>query len=52
MLSHDNIAWTVFMAAVELKLEPNAEVLVSYLPLNHIAAQLMDVWLIMLCQVW
>ena len=51
MLSHDNISWTVYSAVVELKIEPNAEIVVSFLPLNHIAAQMIDIWMPMLSQV-
>nr|XP_031545115.1 long-chain-fatty-acid--CoA ligase ACSBG2 isoform X1 [Vicugna pacos] len=48
MLSHDNITWMAGAAAKEcnLSLAPKKqEVVVSYLPLSHIAAQMMDVWI-------
>ncbi len=41
MLSHDNVTWTARTTAPLLGLGGN-ERLVSYLPLSHIAAQLMD----------
>ncbi|XP_060037508.1 long-chain-fatty-acid--CoA ligase ACSBG2 isoform X3 [Erinaceus europaeus] len=48
MLSHDNITWTAGAVAKDLGLHMAAEkqeVVVSYLPLSHIAAQIMDVWI-------
>ncbi|KAM4745897.1 long-chain-fatty-acid--CoA ligase ACSBG2-like [Anableps anableps] len=44
MLSHDNITWTA--RTVSKMINPNCceEVLVSYLPLSHVAAQMMDIW--------
>ncbi|XP_004482294.1 long-chain-fatty-acid--CoA ligase ACSBG2-like isoform X2 [Dasypus novemcinctus] len=48
MLSHDNITWTAGAVARECNLyypPENQEVVVSYLPLSHIAAQMMDIWL-------
>nr|XP_040051627.1 long-chain-fatty-acid--CoA ligase ACSBG2-like isoform X2 [Gasterosteus aculeatus aculeatus]XP_040051628.1 long-chain-fatty-acid--CoA ligase ACSBG2-like isoform X2 [Gasterosteus aculeatus aculeatus] len=45
MLSHDNLTWTVRTASSMLTLKPAEEVLVSYLPLSHVAAQLVDMWL-------
>nr|XP_020772451.1 long-chain-fatty-acid--CoA ligase ACSBG2 isoform X3 [Odocoileus virginianus texanus] len=47
MLSHDNITWTAGSVArvYNLAYAPEKqEVVVSYLPLSHIAAQMMDVW--------
>jgi len=45
MLSHDNIIWTAEVACKEvLKLTYGNEVIVSYLPLSHIAGQMMDIW--------
>jgi long-chain-fatty-acid--CoA ligase ACSBG len=45
MLSHDNIIWTAEVATKEvLKLNYGKEVIVSYLPLSHIAGQMMDIW--------
>ncbi|XP_012584951.1 PREDICTED: long-chain-fatty-acid--CoA ligase ACSBG2 isoform X2 [Condylura cristata] len=48
MLSHDNITWMAGAAAKECGLSyasEKQEVVVSYLPLSHIAAQMMDVWI-------
>ncbi|XP_049495685.1 long-chain-fatty-acid--CoA ligase ACSBG2-like isoform X2 [Panthera uncia] len=50
MLSHDNITWTAGAAAKNCGLSTAAqkqEVVVSYLPLSHIAAQMMDIWVTM-----
>ncbi|XP_008048614.1 long-chain-fatty-acid--CoA ligase ACSBG2 isoform X2 [Carlito syrichta] len=45
MLSHDNITWMAGAVARDIELKEKQEVVVSYLPLSHIAAQLMDIWL-------
>ncbi|XP_054467417.1 long-chain-fatty-acid--CoA ligase ACSBG2-like [Anoplopoma fimbria] len=45
MLSHDNLTWTVRTATNTLNLKHAEEVVVSYLPLSHVAAQLVDMWL-------
>lgn len=47
MLSHDNITWTA--RTVSKMINPNCgeEVLVSYLPLSHVAAQMIDIWVSM-----
>ncbi|XP_068175883.1 LOW QUALITY PROTEIN: long-chain-fatty-acid--CoA ligase ACSBG2-like [Antennarius striatus] len=50
MLSHDNITWTALSVSRYANLkEPhlNQEVVVSYLPLSHIAAQMIDIWIIL-----
>ncbi|XP_035269950.1 long-chain-fatty-acid--CoA ligase ACSBG2 isoform X1 [Anguilla anguilla] len=50
MLSHDNLTWTAFGAGRHVRLTEASvlqEVVVSYLPLSHIAAQMIDIWLIM-----
>ncbi|KAM5193091.1 long-chain-fatty-acid--CoA ligase ACSBG2 isoform 2-T2 [Mantella aurantiaca] len=50
MLSHDNITWTAAAAGKVVRLrEANdlQEIVVSYLPLSHIAAQMIDIWLTM-----
>ncbi|XP_068461365.1 long-chain-fatty-acid--CoA ligase ACSBG2-like isoform X2 [Clinocottus analis] len=44
MLSHDNLTWTVHRAASMVDLKYAEEVMVSYLPLSHVAAQLVDMW--------
>ena len=45
MLSHDNVTWTARMTGVEAKLNLGNEILISYLPLSHIAAQLLDMYI-------
>ncbi|EPQ19040.1 Long-chain-fatty-acid--CoA ligase ACSBG2 [Myotis brandtii] len=48
MLSHDNITWLAGTVAKDLKLacaSVKQEVVVSYLPLSHVAALMMDIWL-------
>uniref|UniRef100_A0A8D0E2N4 Long-chain-fatty-acid--CoA ligase ACSBG2 n=1 Tax=Salvator merianae TaxID=96440 RepID=A0A8D0E2N4_SALMN len=48
MLSHDNITWTAKAAGEFVSLSratEEQEVVVSYLPLSHIAAQMLDIWL-------
>uniref|UniRef100_A0A2K5CG84 Long-chain-fatty-acid--CoA ligase ACSBG2 n=1 Tax=Aotus nancymaae TaxID=37293 RepID=A0A2K5CG84_AOTNA len=44
MLSHDNITWTAGAVAKDLKLTEKHAMVASYLPLSHIAAQMMDIW--------
>ncbi|KAG7276698.1 hypothetical protein CRUP_006877 [Coryphaenoides rupestris] len=45
MLSHDNLTWTATMAGNMTSLKYGEEVVVSYLPLSHVAAQVNDMWL-------
>lgn len=48
MLSHDNLTWTAFATGQHVSLndaDKLQEVVVSYLPLSHIAAQMIDIWL-------
>ncbi|KAM9242671.1 long-chain-fatty-acid--CoA ligase ACSBG2 isoform 1-T1 [Dugong dugon] len=48
MLSHDNITWTAGAVSRDcnLSLAPEKqETVVSYLPLSHIAAQMLDLWI-------
>ncbi|XP_034036051.1 long-chain-fatty-acid--CoA ligase ACSBG2 isoform X2 [Thalassophryne amazonica] len=50
MLSHDNLTWTALAISRHVRLTeaPRAqEVVVSYLPLSHIAAQMVDIWITM-----
>ncbi|KAG8594021.1 hypothetical protein GDO81_001033 [Engystomops pustulosus] len=50
MLSHDNITWTATAAGRTVRLREateQQEIVVSYLPLSHIAAQMIDIWLTM-----
>ncbi|KAK7145870.1 hypothetical protein R3I93_013563 [Phoxinus phoxinus] len=51
MLSHDNLTWTAFATGRDVSLtdaDKSQEVVVSYLPLSHIAAQMIDIWLPMM----
>ena len=45
MLSHDNLTWTASQCAKAAKVIPGEEVGISYLPLSHIAAQLLDFYI-------
>lgn len=47
MLSHDNITWTATNVCETLKLNSNDRV-VSYLPLSHVAAQITDIYAILI----
>ncbi|XP_017541952.2 long-chain-fatty-acid--CoA ligase ACSBG2 isoform X1 [Pygocentrus nattereri] len=50
MLSHDNLTWTAFATAGHIGLseaDQSQEVVISYLPLSHIAAQMIDIWITM-----
>ena len=42
MLSHDNIYWTTLVASDFIQMRESTEVLVSYLPLSHVAGK--DFW--------
>ncbi|NXE15466.1 ACBG2 ligase, partial [Lophotis ruficrista] len=47
MLSHDNLTWTALAAGRFIMLQDakeKQELVVSYLPLSHIAAQMTDIW--------
>ncbi|XP_018018310.1 long-chain-fatty-acid--CoA ligase ACSBG2 isoform X2 [Hyalella azteca] len=48
MLSHDNIVFTALSMSVMLKMTPGSEIVVSYLPLSHVAAQLADIYMTMI----
>ncbi|KAI1882877.1 hypothetical protein AGOR_G00239430 [Albula goreensis] len=48
MLSHDNLTWTAFAGSKYVGLRDASvyqEVVISYLPLSHIAAQMIDIWI-------
>ncbi|KAM3610525.1 uncharacterized protein V6R79_005183 [Siganus canaliculatus] len=45
MLSHDNLTWTARTALSVVNIESTNEVVVSYLPLSHVAAQMFDMWM-------
>ncbi|XP_019954091.1 long-chain-fatty-acid--CoA ligase ACSBG2 [Paralichthys olivaceus] len=50
MLSHDNLTWTALSTIRHVGLKDathTQEVVVSYLPLSHIAAQMVDIWVTM-----
>ncbi|XP_076007432.1 long-chain-fatty-acid--CoA ligase ACSBG2-like [Genypterus blacodes] len=50
MLSHDNITWTALSTSRHVNLTEASELqetVVSYLPLSHIAAQMVDIWLML-----
>nr|CAH7763094.1 unnamed protein product [Callosobruchus chinensis] len=47
MLSHDNFTWDALTIIERLNLERGSEVLVSYLPLSHVAAQVVDIYITM-----
>ncbi|XP_061635857.1 long-chain-fatty-acid--CoA ligase ACSBG2 isoform X2 [Phyllopteryx taeniolatus] len=50
MLSHDNLTWTALSTSRHVRLTvatESQEVVVSYLPLSHIAAQMVDIWVTM-----
>lgn len=46
MLSHDNLTWDSYSITVHLEnLQIGKEVLVSYLPLSHVAGQMVDIFI-------
>ncbi|XP_042273566.1 long-chain-fatty-acid--CoA ligase ACSBG2 isoform X2 [Thunnus maccoyii] len=50
MLSHDNLTWTALSTSHHVRLTDATqaqESVVSYLPLSHIAAQMVDIWVTM-----
>lgn len=46
LLSQDNLTWTCASVLETFKLKYGEESVVSYLPLSHIVAQLVDIWLV------
>ncbi len=44
MMSHDNLTWTARIADIYLKITRD-DMFLSYLPLSHSAAQMIDVWM-------
>jgi len=45
MLTHDNLTWDSYSISVRLgDLQMGKEVLISYLPLSHVAAQMVDIF--------
>ena len=49
MLTHDNLTWDAIAISERLDLKQGLEVLVSYLPLSHVAAQVVDIYITLLC---
>lgn len=50
MLSHDNIVWTTKTVINMVGLSTdNIEKIVSYLPLSHVAAQMIDIYMPLIC---
>ncbi|XP_028856112.1 long-chain-fatty-acid--CoA ligase ACSBG2 isoform X2 [Denticeps clupeoides] len=50
MLSHDNLTWTALSTGRTVCLtdaDQSQEIVVSYLPLSHVAAQMVDIWITM-----
>lgn len=47
MLSHDNLVWDALTLAEKYGAKQGCEVLISYLPLSHVAAQIMDIYISM-----
>ncbi|KAI3372629.1 hypothetical protein L3Q82_023098 [Scortum barcoo] len=45
MLSHDNLTWTAHTALNMVNITYAEEVVISYLPLSHVAAQMFDIWM-------
>lgn len=43
MISHDNLTWTSLSVGKSARLTMGEEVLLSYLPLSHVAAQMIDI---------
>ena len=47
MLSHDNLTQSGQICNIGLNYTPNGEVLMSYLPLSHVASQAFDLYSMM-----
>ena len=48
MMSHDNLTWTARSSNSFVKMTPD-DILLSYLPLSHSAAQMTDIWMTLEC---
>ncbi|RZC36620.1 very long-chain-fatty-acid--CoA ligase bubblegum, partial [Asbolus verrucosus] len=48
MLSHDNLTWDALSISERLDLTKGEEIIVSYLPLSHVAAQVVDIYIVMM----
>jgi long-chain-fatty-acid--CoA ligase ACSBG len=44
MLSHDNLTWTAKISQLQYKHGWACETIVSFLPLSHVAAQMVDIY--------
>lgn len=47
MLSHDNITWTAHANCINADFRAGKEIIVSFLPLSHVAAQMADIYITM-----
>ncbi|CAG9820082.1 unnamed protein product [Phaedon cochleariae] len=47
MLSHDNLTWDALSIVERLKISRGNEKLISYLPLSHVAAQIVEIYITM-----
>ncbi|KAF6716147.1 Long-chain-fatty-acid--CoA ligase ACSBG2 [Oryzias melastigma] len=47
MLSQDNVTWTARTSSSLISKNYGQEILISYLPLSHVAAQMIDIWISM-----
>ncbi|KAJ8936507.1 hypothetical protein NQ314_012371, partial [Rhamnusium bicolor] len=47
MVSHDNFTWDALAITERLSIERGNEVIVTYLPLSHVAAQVVDIYVVM-----
>lgn len=47
MLSHDNLTWDALAISERVDMHEGKEVIVSFLPLSHVAAQVVDIYLTM-----
>ncbi|CAI9717845.1 long-chain-fatty-acid--CoA ligase ACSBG2-like isoform X1 [Octopus vulgaris] len=45
MISHDNLTWTAHVVQQNTPIEFGNEFILSYLPLSHVAAQLLDIYM-------
>lgn len=45
MLNHDSLTWQALAVSERLQIIPETETLVSYLPLSHVAAQVVDIYI-------
>lgn len=45
MLHHDNLCWDALSVCERLQVERGCEKIISYLPLSHVAAQVVDIYI-------